>query len=73
MNAINMYVCICGCFAMRTATPLLKFGTLKLVYIVYYHSMISYGVIFWGNSTNSKRLHNITKIRLMADVEKSLL
>jgi hypothetical protein len=33
MNAINMYVRTRGCFAMRTAPPLLMFGTLKLVYI----------------------------------------
>jgi hypothetical protein len=40
-------------FAMRTVTPLLKVDTLKLVYFAYFHSIMSCGVIFWGNSTDS--------------------
>jgi hypothetical protein len=43
-------------FAMRTVTPLLKIDTLKLVYFAYFHSIMSYRVIFWGNSTDSKRI-----------------
>jgi hypothetical protein len=42
------------CFAMRTVTPLLKTDTLKLIYFAYFYSIMSYGVIFWGNSTDSK-------------------
>jgi hypothetical protein len=32
-------------FAMRTVTPLLEVDTLKLVYFVYFHSIMPYGVI----------------------------
>jgi hypothetical protein len=34
--------------------------TLKLVYFAYVHS-ISYGIIFWGNSTDGKKLFYIQK------------
>jgi hypothetical protein len=33
----------------------MKIDTLKLVYFDYFHSIMSYGVIFWGNSADSKR------------------
>jgi hypothetical protein len=57
---------------MRTVTPLLKIDTLKLDYFAYFHSIISYQVIFWGNSTEGKRVSNIQKkiIRIMAGVKK---
>jgi hypothetical protein len=57
---------------MRTVTPLLKVDTLKLVFFAYFHSTISYGVIFWGNSTDSKRVFIIQKkiIRIMAGVKR---
>jgi hypothetical protein len=61
-----------ACFAMRTVTQLLKADTLKQVYFAYFHSIMSYGVIFWGNSTDSKRVFIIQKkiIRLMAGVKR---
>jgi hypothetical protein len=42
------------CFATRTVTSLIKTEILKLVYFVYYNSIMSYGIISWGNSTDSK-------------------
>jgi hypothetical protein len=61
-----------ACLAMRTVTPLLKVDTLKLVYFAYFHSVMSYGVIFWGNSTDSKRVFIIQNkiIRIMAGVKR---
>jgi hypothetical protein len=41
-----------ACFAIRTVTPLMKTDTLKLVCLL---------VIFWGNSTDSKRVFNICR------------
>jgi hypothetical protein len=35
-----------ACFAMRIITE-----TLKVVYFAYFHSIVSYGIIFWGNAT----------------------
>jgi hypothetical protein len=59
-------------FAMRTVTPQLKVDTLKLVYFAYFHSIMSYGIIFRGNSTDSKRVFIIQNkiIRIMAGFKK---
>jgi hypothetical protein len=60
---------------MRTVTPLLKMDTLKLIYIAYFHSIMSYGVYFWENSSDSKIVFNIQKkiIRIMAGVKTGVL
>jgi hypothetical protein len=57
---------------MRTVTPQIKVDTLKLVYFAYFHSVMSHGVIFWGNSTDSNRVFIIHKkiIRVMAGVKR---
>jgi hypothetical protein len=64
-----------ACFVMRTVTPLLKVDTLKSVYFAYFHSFMSHGVIFWRNSTDSKRVFIIQKkiIRIMACVKEEYL
>jgi hypothetical protein len=60
-----------ACLAMRTVAPLLKVDTLNLVYFAHLHSVMSYGVIFWGNSTDSKRVYIIQKkIIIMAGVKR---
>jgi hypothetical protein len=38
-----------ACFAMSTVKSLMKTETLKLVYFAYFHSIMSYGIIFCGN------------------------
>jgi hypothetical protein len=45
----------------------MKTETLKLVYFAYFHSIMSYGIIFWGNSTDNKKVFYIQKkiIRIM--------
>jgi hypothetical protein len=35
--------------------------TLKLVYFAYFHSIMSHGIIFWENSTDSKNVFYIQK------------
>jgi hypothetical protein len=61
-----------ACFSMRTVTPLLKVDTLKLVCFACFHSVMSYGVICWGNSTDSKRVFIIQKkiISIVAGVKR---
>jgi hypothetical protein len=50
----------------------MKTETLKLVYFAYFHSIMSYGIIFWGNSTDSKKLFYIQKkiIRITAGTKR---
>jgi hypothetical protein len=37
-----------ACFALRVVKPLLSWDLLKMVYFLYFHSIMTYGIIFWG-------------------------
>ena len=39
-----------ACFALRLLKPPLSRNALRMVYFSYFHSIISYGIIFWGTS-----------------------
>jgi hypothetical protein len=63
-NGIGIYIIpklSSACFAMRKVIPLMTRDTLKLVYFAYFHSVVSYGLIFWGNSTDSNKVFYIQK------------
>jgi hypothetical protein len=55
-----------ACYAMRSIKPFMPQETLKMVYYAYFHSIVSYGLIFWGNSShivkNFKIQENIIRI-----------
>jgi hypothetical protein len=34
---------------------------IRLIYVSYFHSILSYGIIFWGNSVHSKYIFKIKK------------
>ena len=36
--------------------PFSNLSTLKMIYFAYFHTMIQYGIIFWGNSSESKKI-----------------
>ena len=42
-----------ACFIIRRLKLYLTNYTLKMVYYAFFHSIMSYNLIFWGNSTNS--------------------
>jgi len=44
-----------ACYALRNLRPLLSQDTLKTVYHAYLHSMLSYGIICWGGSSQAKK------------------
>jgi len=48
-------------YIIRSLKPLLSFVSLKMVYFSAVHSIISYGIIFWGISTHSKIIFKIQK------------
>jgi len=56
-----------ACFAMRSIKPLISQQMLKAIYYSQFHSIILYGLMFWGNSTHSPRVFRIQKriIRIM--------
>jgi hypothetical protein len=56
-----------ACYAIRVITPLMTDDTLKMIYYSYVHSIITYGIIFWGNSPHSTHIFKTQKriIRIM--------
>ena len=49
------------CYAVRQMHHICDENTLKSIYFAYFHSVIKYGIIFWGNSSNSKKLFTLQK------------
>jgi len=45
-----------ACYVLRRIRPFMSLEALKSVYYSYFHSLLSYGIMFWGNS--SYILHN---------------
>ena len=58
-----------ACYAVRTIKSFMSLKALKTVYFSYFHSIMSYKVIFWGNSCVSKGIFKIQKrmIRILTD------
>ena len=50
-----------ACYVLRCIRPFMSQDTLKSVYYSYFHSLISYGIIFWGNSSNSLHVIRLQK------------
>jgi hypothetical protein len=45
-----------ACYTITTMYHFSRLTTLKTVYFACFHSVMEYGIIFWGNSTESKRI-----------------
>jgi hypothetical protein len=45
-----------ACYAVRAMYPFSSINMLKMIYFAYFRSIINYGIIFWGNSTESKKV-----------------
>ena len=56
-----------ACYAIKVITPLTSEDTFKLIYHSHVHSVITYGIIFWGNSPHNNDIFKIQKriIRIM--------
>jgi hypothetical protein len=48
-----------ACYAIRSTKPFLSLDVLRSTYFLYVHSIISYGIIFWGNSSHSEEIFKI--------------
>jgi len=62
-----------ACYAIRSIKPFMSSAVLKSVYYLYAHSIMSYGLIVWGNSTDSDELFKIQKriIRIIMNSNKN--
>jgi hypothetical protein len=58
-------------YVIRSIKPLLSFESLKVVYFSIFHSIMSYGVMFWGVSTDGKIIFKIQK-RLIRIITNSV-
>ena len=57
-------------FAMRVLKPLLSLDVLKLTYYSHFHSILSYEIIFWGNTPHSNVIFKMQKkaVRIMIGI-----
>jgi hypothetical protein len=49
------------CYSMRVIKPIMPTETLKMVYYSYLHLLLTYGIIFRGNSSFSEQINRIQK------------
>jgi len=59
VNKLNAHMKVC--YAMRTVKPSMSQETLKIVYYTYFHSIMKYGLIFWGNPSHGTEILKIKK------------
>jgi hypothetical protein len=59
-----------ACFAVRAVKPFLSQESLKIVYFSYFHSIMTYGLVLWGNSYHSNTVFKLQKriIRIMVGI-----
>jgi len=50
-----------ACYALRNLKHIVSQSTLRTIYYAYIHSILSYGIIFWGRSSNVCRLFILQK------------
>jgi hypothetical protein len=50
-----------ACFVIRMIQAIMSTVTLRMVYFAYVHSVMSYGIIFWGNQPHSEKIFKIQK------------
>jgi hypothetical protein len=51
-----------ACYAVRAIIPFVSQDILKMMYHPYFHSVMKYGSMLWGNSTYSKNILRLQKI-----------
>jgi len=49
------------CFAIRSVKPFMPLEVRRFSYFPYFHSVLFYGIVFWGNSVHSKYIFEIQK------------
>jgi hypothetical protein len=50
-----------ACYAVRAIKPFISQDAVRLVYFSYFHSLMTYGVIIWGNSSDSVQVFRMQK------------
>jgi hypothetical protein len=50
-----------ACYALRNIKYLVTFETLRQIYYAHLHSIMNYGIIFWGGSSIAKKVFILQK------------
>jgi hypothetical protein len=50
-----------ACYALRAIKPFMSTDVMKSFYYAYVHSILAYGIIFWGSSCFSDNIFRIQK------------
>jgi hypothetical protein len=50
-----------ACYAIRSMKPYSDVAALKMIYHAYFHSLMRYGIVFWGNSSEAKKISLLQK------------
>jgi hypothetical protein len=50
-----------ACYALRNIKHITPVDTLRVIYFAHIHSIISYGIIFWGSSSYTKKVFILQK------------
>jgi hypothetical protein len=53
------------CYVIRTVKSYMSQEVLVMIYYAYFHSVLSYSIIFWGNSPHSIDIFRLRKKRLL--------
>jgi hypothetical protein len=58
-----------ACYVIRAVKPYMTQETLRMIYFSYVHSVMAYGIIFWGNFPHSIHIFRLQKmiIRIITD------
>jgi hypothetical protein len=64
-----------ACYAIRSMFHFSNMDTLKMIYFEYFHSILKYGIMFWGNHTDSISVFWLHKkvVRIMAGAKSRAL
>jgi hypothetical protein len=58
---INMKKLSMVCYMIRNAKTYMSASSIKVIYYAFFHLAMSYGIIFWGNSSHSSIIFRIQK------------
>jgi hypothetical protein len=61
------------CFAIKTIKSFVNENIVKTMYFAYMHSSLKYGILFWGNVRNHKKVFKLQNraIRLIANISST--
>jgi hypothetical protein len=51
-----------ACYAVRFLRPFMSHESMRMIYYSYFHTVMSYGIIFWGNSAHSINTFKLQKM-----------